>query len=69
MRALIRAVLEGFLGVATVAVVAVLHIALRSALQYHNRKRPSMEPPEDGSIFSKSEQLRRPVFLSRADEL
>jgi hypothetical protein len=60
MRSIVRAVVEGCLGAAVVAVAALLHIAVRSAL------RQQAEKGSDG--FGKGNS-KRPVFLSRADEL
>jgi hypothetical protein len=67
MRVLVRVLVEGCLGLTVVAAVAFLHLALRGALLRRNRKHGLTDLPEDGA-FSRKEPLRRPFFLSRADE-
>ncbi|MBX6361477.1 MAG: hypothetical protein IRZ03_15525 [Acidobacterium ailaaui] len=61
MRSVVRAVVEGCLGAAVVAVAALLHIAVRSALRQQTEK--------SAGGFGGGEHSKRPVFLSRADEL
>lgn len=64
---LVRIVVEGCLGMTMVAVVALLHFALRSALRYQDRRAALGDLQED-TVFNQKEQLRRPFFLWRADE-
>jgi hypothetical protein len=67
MRALIRIFMEGCLGVTTVAAVTLLHLAIRSALRYRDRKYGSAKLHED-SAFVLIQKPRRSSFLSRANE-
>jgi hypothetical protein len=67
MRVLVRVLVEGCLGLTVVAVATLLHLALRGALRRKNRKHGLADLPENG-VFRRKEPLRRPFFLSRADE-
>jgi hypothetical protein len=67
MRVLVRVLVEGCLGLTVVAGVALLHLALRGALRRKSRKHGLADLPENGA-FGRKEPLRRPFFLSRADE-
>jgi hypothetical protein len=69
MRVLIRAVVEGFLGLGIVAVALLLHLARRIVSRRQDRLHSSSAPMHNNSAFGRNEKLRRPFFLSRSDEL
>jgi hypothetical protein len=68
MRTLMRAIVEGCLGLGIVVVAVLLHLALRGALRRQDRLLALAAPAENNFVSGRSEKLRRPFFLPHSDE-